>query len=45
MHRDFMNKKANTELEALTGFVVHEAKKKGLSTPIFDKIYQKLANQ
>jgi 2-dehydropantoate 2-reductase len=42
MHLDFKNKKAFTELESLTGYVVREAEKVNLSVPNFILAYQKL---
>ena len=42
MHLDFKNKKAFTELESLTGYVVREAEKVNLSVPNFNLAYQKL---
>jgi len=42
LHRDFQNKNAQTELDALTGYVVEEAVKLNSSTPTFDKLYKKL---
>jgi len=42
MHRDYMNKKPETELEYLTGYVVRESEKLGISTPTYHKLYQAL---
>ncbi len=41
MHLDFQNKNKN-ELEILSGFIIHEAKKKGVKTPLMEKMYNKL---
>lgn len=41
MHSDFINKN-ETELESLTGYVVHLAKKHQLTLPTYEKIYQDL---
>ncbi len=41
MHVDFMNG-SKTELENLTGYVVHRAKDLGISTPTYDKMYRAL---
>lgn len=40
MHRDLLQKKSNTEIEALTGYVVHTAKQVGLETPTYKKMYE-----
>lgn len=42
MHRDYLNKKPETELEYLTGYVVREAEKFGISTPTYHKLYEGL---
>jgi 2-dehydropantoate 2-reductase len=42
LHRDFQNKNAKTELDALTGYVVEEAYKLNCSTPTFKKLYNRL---
>lgn len=41
MHVDFMNG-SKTELENLTGYVVHRAKRLEISTPTYDKMYTAL---
>jgi 2-dehydropantoate 2-reductase len=41
MHTDFLNQKPVTELQSLTGYVVEEARKNKLSTPMYDKTYSK----
>jgi 2-dehydropantoate 2-reductase len=41
MHADFSNGK-RTELETLTGYVVHEASRIGLAVPTFSKLYRAL---
>lgn len=41
MHVDFMNG-SKTELENLTGYVVHRAKRLEISTPTYDKMYRAL---
>lgn len=42
MHSDFKNKKANNELESLTGFVLREGKKYNIATPTYLKAYIEL---
>lgn len=42
MHADFVNQKPDTELESLTGYMVHESEKLGLQTPVFKEMYQGL---
>lgn len=42
MHSDFTNRKPNTELESLTGYVVREGHKQNLSTPIYQKLYKEM---
>ncbi len=42
MHLDFQKKKP-TELESLSGYVVHEAKIYGVDTPQITKMYEKLS--
>lgn len=44
MHVDFMNG-AQTELENLTGYIVHEAKRLGIDTPTYDKMYHALSRK
>lgn len=39
MHSDFSNNKGNTELESLTGYVVHEGQERNISVPTFQKMY------
>ncbi len=41
MHHDF-KKKGKTELETLTGYVVREAERLNLSTPVYQRLYQEL---
>ena len=41
MHKDFLNKK-KTELESLTGYLVHEAKESGIELPCIAKMYEEL---
>lgn len=41
MHNDFMHKR-QTELETLTGYVVEQGRKLGVSTPGYEKIYNML---
>lgn len=43
MHHDFKQGK-NTELENLTGFVVNEARKLNIATPVYDKMYTALSH-
>lgn len=43
MHHDFKQGK-NTELENLTGFVVNEARKLNIATPVYDKMYAALSH-
>jgi len=42
MHSDYRQKKHQTELESLTGFVVREGRKFHVPTPTFDTAYQLL---
>jgi 2-dehydropantoate 2-reductase len=39
MQRDFSNKKSNTELEALTGYVIETAQAMHIETPVYKKMY------
>jgi 2-dehydropantoate 2-reductase len=39
-HRDFIAKKAKTELDSITGYVIEEAKKEGLKVPTFELVKQ-----
>ncbi len=41
MHLDFQNQKRN-ELESLSGYVVHEAKKRDIQVPQMQKMYERL---
>lgn len=41
MHTDYKNDKP-TELESLTGYVVHSGKELHLATPLYEKMYNKL---
>lgn len=41
MHLDFQNKKRN-ELESLSGYIVHEAKKRDIQVPQMLKMYERL---
>jgi len=41
MHNDFMHKRP-TELETLTGYVIEQGRKLGVSTPGYEKIYNML---
>jgi 2-dehydropantoate 2-reductase len=45
MHSDFKNRKRDTELETLTGYVVREGIQMGIATPNFDKAYNALINK
>lgn len=45
MYRDFKQHKAFTEIETLTGYVIHEGKKLNLPTPTFDMAYDNLTNK
>jgi|SRR5690554_5324775 len=42
MHSDFRLKKPNTELDALTNYVVAEGKKHGIKTPAYSKALNKI---
>lgn len=42
MHRDYLNQKPQTEVEALTGYIVREAEKLGMATPTYHKLYEGL---
>jgi 2-dehydropantoate 2-reductase len=44
MHHDFKNER-RTELETLTGYVVHEGRKLGVPTPEYEKIYHALTTK
>jgi 2-dehydropantoate 2-reductase len=39
MHNDFKNKKINTELSTLTGYVIFEGKKYAVATPTYSKLH------
>lgn len=41
MHTDFRNGK-QTELDTLTGYVVHAGQTYGISTPVYNKMYETL---
>jgi 2-dehydropantoate 2-reductase len=45
MHSDFRNKKVNTELNALTAFVLNEAEKYNLELPTYKLMYTELINR
>jgi len=45
MHRDYQNRKQNTEVETLTGYVVRAGQKYGIETPAFHKAYQLLSTK
>ncbi len=42
MHSDFKNNTLNTELESLTGYVIHEAQKYHIDTPAYTAAYTEL---
>ena len=42
MHSDFQSKKPKTELESLTGYVVHTGQRLGVTNPTFARQYQEL---
>lgn len=42
MHSDFTNKKKNTELESLTGYVVNEGKRNKVVIETFEKMYNEI---
>jgi 2-dehydropantoate 2-reductase len=42
MHRDYLNQKPQTEVESLTGYIVREAEKFGIATPVCHKLYEGL---
>lgn len=42
MHSDFKNNKPYTELSSLTGYVLQEAEKYGLTLPVYQKLYEGL---
>jgi 2-dehydropantoate 2-reductase len=44
MHRDFIAGK-NTELQTLTGIVIELGKKHGISTPVYEKVYEELSKR
>lgn len=44
MHRDYQNRKPNTEVETLTGYVVREGRRLMVPTPLFSKAYNHLTN-
>ena len=45
MHRDFKNGKQHTELESLTGYVVHAGQEFGIETPAFARAYNHLISK
>lgn len=45
MHSDFKNKKAVTELQSLTGYVVNEAQLYNITTPTFEKMFKELVKR
>jgi 2-dehydropantoate 2-reductase len=45
MHRDYLNQKRQTEVESLTGYIVREAQKNGITTPAYYKLYAGLLNK
>lgn len=40
MHSDYKNKKPETELETLTGYVINEGKKYNVKTPVYAEMYE-----
>ncbi len=42
MHSDFKNKKEKTELMALTGYVVGEARRLNVKVPVYERMFEKL---
>jgi 2-dehydropantoate 2-reductase len=42
MHRDYLNRKRNTEVESLTGYIVRTGKVLGIETPVFCNAYDNL---
>lgn len=42
MHRDYKNLKSRTEVESLTGYIVHAGQQLHIETPTFNKAYKKL---
>jgi len=42
LHSDFKNEKRQTELDALTGYVVSEGRAYGVATPVYEKLYTAL---
>jgi 2-dehydropantoate 2-reductase len=44
MHRDYQNRKPNSEVETLTGYVVREGRRLMVPTPLFSKAYNHLTN-
>jgi len=40
MHHDFKNKKSNTELQTLTGFVITESNTHSIATPTYIELYK-----
>lgn len=45
MHSDFIQKKAVTELESLTGYVLKEGLKNNIATPMYSKVYEGLTRR
>ncbi len=45
MHSDYKNGKSQTEIEALTGFVVREGIKCKIPTPTYSRIYSEMKNR
>ena len=42
MHSDYKNSKSQTEVESLTGYIVHAGQQLHIETPTFNKAYKKL---
>ncbi|WP_420399705.1 ketopantoate reductase family protein [Flagellimonas sp.] len=39
LHSDFLNKKADTEVESLVGYVVEAAENLGVEVPTYQKLF------
>lgn len=45
MQRDFRNRAPKTELDALTGYMIRLGRQYGISTPVYDRLYEALRNR
>ncbi|MEY3398644.1 MAG: hypothetical protein RL220_1238, partial [Bacteroidota bacterium] len=42
MHRDFISRKRDTELQTLTGYVVEEGRRWHVPTPVYERLFKEL---